>query len=254
VGDNLMGIDLINKLELSYRASTNSLFAITMDEEGWLVTRQETTFKPQSVMILNLRTPGGKVKLEKEDRILVQVEHGSFPTLTGGPALATWRTNGHCTVAITNVAPHEVFCPQNTPLVRMDRLASGVQPTKMDARVAVLEKPQEHWTQERIEAMRQQLENQGTPSEARQEVLRILQEEVCVSTSTAPKELLHLKYKSVEPHYQKQTKIPEAYQDLVARQIQQWLKLGLVRIHVQHTPHVYPNKRGPTSGTRFPAA
>jgi len=95
VGDNLMGIDLINKLGLSYRASTNSLFAITAEEEGWLVTRQETTFKPQSVTILSLRTPGGKVRPEKEEKILVQVEHGSFPALTGGPAVATWRTNGH---------------------------------------------------------------------------------------------------------------------------------------------------------------
>jgi hypothetical protein len=106
VGDNLMGIDLINKLGLLYRASTNSLFVITMDEEGWLVTRQETTFKPQSVTILNLRTPGGKVKPDKEERIIVQVEHWSFPNLTGGPALATRRTNGHCVVAITNVAPY----------------------------------------------------------------------------------------------------------------------------------------------------
>jgi hypothetical protein len=142
--------------------------------------------------------------------------------------VATWKTNGHCTVAITNVAPYEVFCPRNTPLVRMERLPPAAQPTK-EAHLAVMEKPREPWDADKLEAFLQQMEKQGTPLDVQQEIIEVLQQEAEISTSRTPKGFLHLKYKPVEPHYQKQTKIPEAYQDIVAQQIQQWLNLGLVR-------------------------
>ena len=98
VSDNLMGIELINGLELSYRASTNSLFAITKDGQ-WAITKHEVFFKPQSVTIVSLKTtkPGDN---KEEDRI-AYTSHGAFPTLTGGPALIHTKQDGSCFMAIT---------------------------------------------------------------------------------------------------------------------------------------------------------
>ena len=42
-------------------------------------------------------------------------------------------------------------------------------------------------------------------------------------------EPLRLHFQAKEPHYQKQTKMPEAHQGIVESQIQQWLNLGLIR-------------------------
>jgi Leu/Phe-tRNA-protein transferase len=76
-----MGIDLINKLGLSYQVSTNLLFAITTDHTA-----------------VTLHTTDGTKKPEKKERILASMEHGAFPMLIGGPAIATWKTSGHCVV------------------------------------------------------------------------------------------------------------------------------------------------------------
>ena len=56
VNDNLLGNNLIIRLEPPNRSSPNTLFALKEDESTWFMTRQEISFKPQSVTIDTLES------------------------------------------------------------------------------------------------------------------------------------------------------------------------------------------------------
>ena len=223
VTDNLMGIELIHNLGLSYNSQTNTLFAIRK-EDNWATTRHEVHFKPQSVTIITLRTH----PTDKDTRVIATTEPGAFPTLIGGPALVERRAEGTCTMAITNVAPYEVTCPRGTPLVKLNPLAAGVQPTQGLQKISLTTSDVGSGTDKAL--VIRTLQQAGTREDMVEEIATELTNTRLLSPSY-PKAhgVLNLRFRQQEPHYQKQTKVPEAYHDLVKGQINAWIQLGLVR-------------------------
>jgi hypothetical protein len=72
------------------------------------------------------------------------------------------------------------------------------------------------------------LRSNGTPEEFIKPITQLLQT-TALDDSVSTTAQLNVRYTPVEPHYQKQTKIPEAHRGIIEQQIQQWIALGLVR-------------------------
>ena len=147
VNDNLMGIDLIHRVGLSFRASTNTLFAVTEDKHEWLASRQDLIFKPQSVTIATLRLVKNPEEVTKTRQVIALVENNSWISLTGGPALATSQPGGLCTMAIINNAPYEVRCHRGVPLARLEDLKEEPQVAMMSQQEPEVEESLEHLEQ-----------------------------------------------------------------------------------------------------------
>ena len=225
VNDNLLGIDLINKLGLSFRANGNVLFAIAEETQSWFTTRHEHTFKAQSVTLVTLKAAPKPDHIERERTMIAYVENGAFPSLTGGPALTRITKDNSCVVAITNVAPYDVFCPRRTTLARAEELPKGAVPSPeplnsqpkgaQSARISVAD------TEEYLEVaeVERQLRQMALPEEIIRRLVPILRD-TGMTRKKEPTQEMTLHYQAVEPHYQKQTKIPEAHRGIVEWQIQ----------------------------------
>ena len=117
---------------------------------------------------------------------------------------------GRTMIAITNVAPFEVMCLRGTPLAQIEELLSGVQKTQESEgeytqRCNVMGTSDLDRTHI-INALRKN----GTTDNLLNPVADILMNHLPTGWAQLT-EPLQFHFQPKEPHYQKQTKIPEAH-------------------------------------------
>ena len=107
--NDILGIDLINDLGMSYNAKTQQVFAISQTPET-LVATSETNIQPLSMAIIHSRYTG---HLNSVATHLVTILSTQNQHLQGGPALVKFNNNNVCQLAITNTALYPVMIGQS---------------------------------------------------------------------------------------------------------------------------------------------
>ena len=239
----IMGIDLIEKLGVTYNARKREF----MFEDG------EPSFKLASMSTLSSQVipayasmpirvstlTQGSQRPGPNLRSMATIVCRDFPLLSGGPGLVVPDHAGHVTVLVQNCSPVDMEIPRNTVIGELENI-HALKLTPLDA-TKLLQRSKET-TQPTVQPM--------TASETK-EFLANLNLTVPQEELEAYRNLIlanhdvfsrdkndlgrannfehHIDMKSNEPIYRKQFQIPDAHQHLLHSQVQEWLKLGVVQ-------------------------
>ena len=102
--NNILGIDFINDLGMSYDASAQHVFSI-LEAKQTLIATGEISIGPFSTEVITARYTG---HINPFATHVATVMSPQLRHLLGGPALVEFNNNKICQLAITNVAPYEI--------------------------------------------------------------------------------------------------------------------------------------------------
>ena len=125
---DLIGIDLINELGISYDAKAQQVFSIS-DEPNVLKVTGETTLKELQTSVVNVRNTGN---LTPYSTPVVTIASPHHRHLIRGPAIVQFNQNKVCKVAITNTAPYPITLRQNEFIGALDQWTGVEQPIPLD--------------------------------------------------------------------------------------------------------------------------
>ena len=128
---DLIGIDLINNLGISYDAKTQQVFS-TSDEPNILQVTGEHTILAFSTQVLMVRFTVQITPLTTPVATIVSPRHRH---LTGGPALVSFDNKRVCKVAITNTAPYAINLGQNEFISTLHQWTDVDTPIPLDHKV-----------------------------------------------------------------------------------------------------------------------
>ena len=107
--DDILGINLIHDLGMSYDAKAQEIFTIS-DDQDQLVATGETTISPFSMTTITAKYTGHAATF-----MSTRLRH-----LQGGPALVKFNDHRVCYLAITNTAPYSVTIGRNEVIGGLD--------------------------------------------------------------------------------------------------------------------------------------
>ena len=230
---DLIGIDLINELGISYDAKAQQVFSIS-DEPNVLKVTGETTLKELQTSVVKVRYTGPLTPFATQ---VVTIASPNHRHLMGGPAIVEFNKNKVCLVAITNTAPYPITLRQNEFIGALDQWTEVGEPVPLDQKVIdqfihkLETKTQRFMTDQEIADKA----NLNVPDQYKAQYLALLQKyRKVISVSKTDlgrcnkyKHRLHLK--DNDPVYQKQFPLKPDHQMFVEQSLQEWLRLGVVR-------------------------
>ena len=122
--DNILGIDLINDLGMSFDTNTQQVFAISKVPDS-LVAIGQTTIQPFSTAIVHAPYTG---HLDPQTIPVVTILSTQNRHLQGGPAIVKFNYQKVCQLEVTNTAPYEVTIGQNEFICALDQWTGTDQP------------------------------------------------------------------------------------------------------------------------------
>ena len=114
---DLIGIDLINELGISYDAKAQQVFTIS-EEPNALQTTGEVELPALQTSVITARYTG---HLTAYTTPVVTIAPPQHRHVTGGPAIVTFNEHNVCQVAITNTAPYPITLRRGEFLGSLDQ-------------------------------------------------------------------------------------------------------------------------------------
>ena len=238
----IMGIDLIDKLGISYN-SRNREFIFETDSPKFTIASMSTlsteTIPAYATMPMQLSTLTGSQRPGPNIRSMATVQCTDFPLLSGGPGLVVPNHAGHVTVLVQNCGPVDIEIPRGTNMGELENIHHETLTPLDGAKLCeMLEKRDTPKPAPLSEADRKAfLEklNLNVPDTER----KLYEELILANHDIFSKDKNdlgrannfehHIEMKSNEPIFRKQYEIPEAHKQLLQTQIQEWLKLGVIQ-------------------------
>ena len=128
---DILGIDLINELGMSYNAITQQVFAIS-DAKDTLVATGKVTIGPISTKVVMARYTGHINPLATH---VAPVMSSRIRHLQGGPAIVKFPDHKICKLAITNTPPYKVNFGRNEFIGGLDQWTRVESPQPLDPQI-----------------------------------------------------------------------------------------------------------------------
>ena len=126
--DDILGIDLIDALGMSYDAKAQQIFTIS-DMEDQLIATGETTISPFSTTTITAKYTG---HIDPYATHVVTVMSQRLRHLQGGPALVKFNDLKTCRIAVTNTAPYSVTIGRQEFIRGLDQWNNVNEPQPLD--------------------------------------------------------------------------------------------------------------------------
>ena len=239
----IMGIDLIDKLGISYN-SRKRIFTTETSEPVFTTAALSTlasqiipAFAVMPIRLSSLTT--GSSRPGPNLRSMATIISQEFPLLSGGPGLVVPNHAGHVTVLVQNCGPTDMEIPRGVIVGELENIHNEILqplnsanfhklfPQKAKANIPLIS-----------ETEKRQFLADLTLNVPESE--RKLYEELILANHdifSKDKNDLghannfehHIQMKSDEPIYRKQFQIPDAHKHLLESQVKEWLKLGVIQ-------------------------
>ena len=128
---DLIGIDLINEVGISYNAKVQQVFSLS-DKPNILQMPGENTSNTFSTSILKVRYTG---QLTPFSTLVATIASPRHRYVTGGPTLVSFDQHGVCKVAITDMAPYVITLLKNEFIGTLDQWTDVDTPISLDHKV-----------------------------------------------------------------------------------------------------------------------
>ena len=126
--NDILGIDLIHDLGMSYNAKAQQIFTIS-DVDDQLVATGENTNSRFSTTTITAKYTG---HIDPYDTHEATVMSTRLRHLQGGPALVRFNDHRVCYLAITNTAPYSVTIGLNEFIGGLDQWNNAADPQPLD--------------------------------------------------------------------------------------------------------------------------
>ena len=127
--DDILGINLINALGMSYDAKAQQIFTIS-DMEDQLIATGETTISPFSTTTITAKYTG---HIDPYATHVVTVMSRRLCHLQGGPALVKLNDHRVCRIPVTNTAPYSVTIGCHKFIGGLDQWNNVDEPQPLDS-------------------------------------------------------------------------------------------------------------------------
>ena len=126
--DDILGIDLIKDLGMSYDTKAQQIFTIS-DIQDQLVATGKTTISPFSTTTITAKYTG---HIDPYATHVVTVMSPRLRHLQGGPALVKFKNRQVCYLAVTNTAPYSITIGRNEFIGGLDQWNNVEEPQPLD--------------------------------------------------------------------------------------------------------------------------
>ena len=240
VTEDIIGIDLIHKINLQYDPAQQEVFLNTRSQSSVLTLRSEEKLKALSKKIIKVNFNG---TCDSESVSIATIFSEESKLIQGGPALIKYDNNNHAYIEVANCAPYDITLTRGSIIAIVENedkeFVSEITGETIDDFISeVSEKqnktkpiPNRVMSKEEIK-IRAKL---NIPEEWQYRYLDMLHKHAEVISmdkndlgrATDFYHRIHLKDQA--PVYRKQFTIPEAHTDFIEATLDEWLKLGVVR-------------------------